>query len=158
MWLRNSHVHDMAKGWTETVENLEFGKKKLYPRVLPYKRNGVLITTLETDYSKSDGGWVRLLQLAHWIFFFTITASIGFILGSSPLHEFFYRIFFGVKSPAGAWEGWRCGVGGGFYSCNLNLDTRHNLILPGTCFKQIIFCFTESFCFTVKIILQGRGS
>ena len=50
----------------------------------------------------------------------------------------------------------RRGGGGGFYCCNLNLDTRHNLILPGTCFKQIIFCFTESFCFTVKIILQGK--
>ena len=32
-----------------------------------------------------------------------------------------YRTFFGVKSLAGGW-------GDGFYCCNLNLDTRHNLI------------------------------
>ena len=51
------------------MENLEFGRKNLYPGVLPYKRIGVLIITVGTDYSKGDGGWVGPLQLAYRDFF-----------------------------------------------------------------------------------------
>ena len=67
-------------------------------------------------------------------FFFTITASTGFILGSSPLHEFVYRIFFRGQVPC--WEG-----GGDADSTVVILIlTLVTIWLPGTCcFKQIIF-------------------
>ena len=44
------------------------------------------------------------------------------------------------------------------YCCNLkfNLDTHHNLIAWNRFTNIYIFCFTQTFCFTVIIILQGK--
>ena len=51
----------------------------------------------------------------------------------------FFKDFFGIKCAAGMGV---VGRGSGFCRCNLNRDTRHNIILmPGTCFKQKIFFF-----------------
>ena len=46
-----------------------------------------------------------------------------------------------------------------FYCCNLNHDTRHNLITRNRLQTNIcFFCFTQSFCFTQyqNYILRGK--
>ena len=127
---------------TRLCKTLNLVKQNLYPGVLPHKKNSTGGRLVGGSPSDSLQG-----------FFFTITASTGVFGGSSPLLEFFMGFFSG-SSPLLGWGWWQ--RGSGFYCCNFNLDTRH-YGLPGTCFEQIIvFCFTRSFCFTVKIILQGK--
>ena len=43
-----------------------------------------------------------------------------------------------------------------FNCCNVNLDTRHNQIAWSRLQTNSFLSLTQSFCFTIKMILRGR--
>lgn len=72
----------------------------------------IISFVLLSDVGAGGGGWVMaLFQLSGIFLMFTATA--GFLLGVSSLHDFVF-------------EGRLGGRWGIFYCCNLNLDIRHN--------------------------------
>ena len=126
-------------------------KNETYTRGFSHiKSMGVLIIPLGTDNEKNDGEWVGLISASLEEFYFTIIACARFFTGSSPV-----LYFLGGREGGGLPRGGR----GEFYCCNLNHDTRHNLITWNRLQTNICFFASNSRLALLSVkIIYSKGN